>query len=85
WMNELLKPSLITAYDIERRKAHFFRQHDAAKHKGKNFLVCDAVRSTTAAPTYFECAHIKDGLNRDYTLIDGGVFANNPTLCAYAE
>lgn len=84
WMSDLIKPSLITAYDIERRKAHFFTQQDA-KQKGKNFLVRDAVWSTAAAPTYFECTNIKDDLKRDYALIDGGVYANNPTLCAYAE
>ncbi|MEQ8624070.1 MAG: CBASS cGAMP-activated phospholipase [Vicingaceae bacterium] len=83
-LSDLLKPSLITAYDIERRKAHFFTQQDAHK-KGNDFLVRDVAWSTAAAPTYFECANIRDDLNRDYALIDGGVFANNPTLCAYAE
>lgn len=84
WISDLLKPALLTAYDIERRKAHFFTQHDA-KQKGKDFLARDAVWSTAAAPTYFEAAYVKDDLKRDYALIDGGVFANNPTLCAYAE
>lgn len=83
-LKNLLKPSLITAYDIEKRKTHFFTQQDAHK-KGNDFFVKDVAWSTAAAPTYFECAHIKDDLNRDYALIDGGVFANNPTLCAYAE
>lgn len=83
-LSELLKPSLITAYDLERRKAHFFTQQDAHK-KGNDFYVKDIAWSTAAAPSYFECARIKDDLNRDYALIDGGVFANNPTLCAYAE
>jgi len=83
-LSDLIKPSLITAYDIERRKAHFFTQHDAQKN-GKNFLVCDVALSTAAAPTYFEATLIKDDLKEKYALIDGGVFANNPTLCAYAE
>ncbi|HLW06691.1 MAG TPA: CBASS cGAMP-activated phospholipase [Marinilabiliaceae bacterium] len=83
-LRNLLKPTLITAYDIERRKAHFFTKHDAHK-KGNNFFVKDVAWSTSAAPTYFECAYIQDDLNRNYALIDGGVFANNPTLCAYAE
>lgn len=83
-LSELLKPTLITAYDIEKRKTHFFTQHDASK-QGQNFLVREVAESTASAPTYFECARIKDDLNRDYTLVDGGLFANNPTLCAYAE
>lgn len=81
----LLKPCLITAYDIKRRKAHFFTQHNARKSKGRNFLVREVARATAAAPTYFEVARAKSKSNITYPLVDGGVFANNPTLCAYAE
>jgi patatin-like phospholipase/acyl hydrolase len=42
-------------------------------------------RATSAAPTYFECANAKSGTQVTYPTIDGGVFANNPALCAYAE
>ena len=81
---DLIKPTLITAYDIKRRKAHFFTQHDA-KDPDHNFLIRDIARAATAAPTYFEVAKIKSESNKYYPLIDGGVFANNPALCAYAE
>ena len=86
-LSELLKPTLITAYDIKNRKAVFFTQHDAKKDPSKDFLVRDVARATSAAPTYFECARIQSlGNTRPYfPLIDGGVFANNPSLCAYAE
>lgn len=43
------------------------------------------MQATSAAPTYFEPAYILDSKGEGYSLIDGGVFANNPTLCAYAE
>ena len=81
---DLLKPTLITAYDIKRRKAHFFTQHDA-KDPDHNFYIKDIARATSAAPTYFEISKIKSESNKYYPLIDGGVFANNPALCAYAE
>ncbi|MCZ8134045.1 MAG: patatin, partial [Algoriphagus sp.] len=42
-------------------------------------------RATSAAPTYFEPAHVYSIYGTPHTLIDGGVFANNPALCAYAE
>ncbi len=84
-LSALLKPCLITAYDIRRRRAHFFRQHRAERDPNRNFLVRDVARATSAAPTYFECARIKSDANLVYPLVDGGVFANNPSLCAYAE
>ena len=58
-LSELLKPTLITAYDIKNRKAVFFTQHDAKKDPSKDFLVRDLARATSAAPTYFECARIQ--------------------------
>lgn len=83
-LSDLLKPTLITAYDIKRRKAHFFCQHEA-KNPDKNFFVRDVAWATAAAPTYFEVSRIKSESQKVYPFIDGGVFANNPALCAYAE
>lgn len=84
-LSDLLKPCLITSYDIENRKGHFFKSHRAKKEKEYNFLVRDAARSTSAAPTYFEVAQVKSGADVYHALIDGGMFVNNPSLCAYAE
>ncbi|MEB3283138.1 MAG: patatin-like phospholipase family protein [Lyngbya sp.] len=84
-LSQLLKPCLITAYDIERRQTHFFTQHDAVVNSQCDFLVREVIRSTTAAPTFFEVAQIKSLKNEIYSFVDGGVFANNPALCAYAE
>ncbi len=82
---KLLKPCLITAYDTGRRKAHFFKQHRAKTDRQRDFTARAAARATSAAPTYFEAANIKAVGGKEFSLIDGGVFANNPTLCAYAE
>ncbi len=83
-LSELLKPSLITAYDTERRSAFFFTGHNAVSG-GHDFFVRDVARATSAAPTYFEAAGIKSLSGIFYSLIDGGVFASNPSMCAYAE
>jgi patatin-like phospholipase/acyl hydrolase len=41
-------------------------------------------RATSAAPTYFEPEELTE--TRPHGgLIDGGVYANNPALCAYVE
>jgi patatin-like phospholipase/acyl hydrolase len=85
FLSELVKPCLITAYDIRRRRAILFTQHDAIDRTPKDFLVKDVARATSAAPTYFEVARVKSRSGVSYPLIDGGVFANNPALCAYAE
>lgn len=49
-----------------------------------NGTIIQAVRATTAAPTYFEPLKIiLDGSN--HVLVDGGVGHNNPTLLGIAE
>lgn len=83
-LKELIKPSLITAYDIGSRKAKFFCSHEANQLL-ENFYVKDICRATSAAPTYFEPAKIKSLYNQEYTFVDGGVYANNPAMCAFAE
>jgi uncharacterized protein len=84
-LSQLLKPCLITAYDIQRRQAHFFTSHDAQLKEGWDFYVRDVARATSAAPTYFDCSDVKSLADIHYPLIDGGVFVNNPAICAYAE
>jgi uncharacterized protein len=85
-LSQLIKPCLITSYDIYDRKGVFFNSVDA-KMDGdvKNYFVKDIARATSAAPTYFEPAQIKSLLDSPLNLVDGGVFVNNPALCAYSE
>ena len=63
----------MTAYDLEARQALVFRRDD-------DVSMVDAAHSSSAAPTYFEPVQL--GAR---TLIDGGVFAINPAMLAYAE
>lgn len=85
-LSQLLKPCLVTAYDITRREAKFFNSADVPKQgPGRDFLVRDVARATSAAPTYFEPANVMALDRKVYPLIDGGVFANNPAMCACVE
>lgn len=84
-LSELLKPCLITAYDIEKHSAVFFNKISAQKSLGKDFYVRDIIRATSSVPIYFPVANIKSLDNQEYALIDGGVFAGNPAICALAE
>ena len=83
-LNNFIKPSLITSYEITDRKSIFFTSADASDDM-YNFKIRDVARATSAAPTYFAPAHIESLSGQIFTLVDGGMFANNPALCAYAE
>jgi patatin-like phospholipase/acyl hydrolase len=80
-----IRPSLITSYEITDRKAVFFTSANAREEAMNNFFIRDAARATSAAPTYFPPARICSMIGENFTLVDGGMFANNPALCAYAE
>jgi len=69
-------PLLLTAYDTEARAIHLLRSEGG----NSGAAMVDAAHATSAAPTYFEPVRLGNA-----TLIDGGVFAINPSLCAYAE
>jgi predicted acylesterase/phospholipase RssA len=85
-LSEALTNLLITSYEIEQRVPFFFRSHRAQQDPNSyDFPMKTVGRATSAAPTYFEPARIKAADNSNYALIDGGVFANNPAMCAYAE
>jgi uncharacterized protein len=84
-LKDLIKPCLIPSLETEDSKCIFFKQHHAKNNNKDNFYVKDLLRGTTSAPTYFKPAYIKSFSGEKYSLIDGGLFANNPTLCAYTE
>ena len=74
------KPDLLVpAYNLGEPGPYFFKSRKA-REKGEDFSLSVVARATSAAPTYFEAFQV-DG----HPLIDGGVFANNPAMCAYAE
>jgi patatin-like phospholipase/acyl hydrolase len=84
-LSQMLRPCLVTSYNILKRSTHFFTSHDAQNDPGCDYYVREVARATTAAPTYFEPARVTAMDGKTYPLIDGGVFANNPALCAFAE
>ncbi|RCJ32137.1 patatin [Nostoc punctiforme NIES-2108] len=90
-----LKEVFVTSYDIEQRIPIFFtNQLEKQQIESKNFqklcggfLLLDAALATTATPTYFAPHRLVNPHNSGiaYTLIDGGVFANNPAHLAILE
>lgn len=47
----------------------------------RDHKLVDVLMSTTAAPTYFKPYKTNDRSGHGYTLIDGGLVANNPVMC----
>jgi patatin-like phospholipase/acyl hydrolase len=79
-------PIMITAYELEQRFAFFFRSARAQEDETYNFRMADVAHATSAAPTYFEPVRATDVAGaHTYTLIDGGVFATNPAMCALVD
>ena len=82
---------LITSYEIERSFPFFFRSAIARERSDYDFPARQVARATSAAPTYFEPMKLPTGTFSHhstlghYTLIDGGVYANNPAACALVE
>ncbi|HWP79794.1 MAG TPA: patatin-like phospholipase family protein [Candidatus Acidoferrum sp.] len=73
---------LIPAYDMESSTPWFFKTSFARQNRSpaNDPLLTQVVRATTAAPTYFPPLAMAG-----HCMIDGGVFAGNPALCALAQ
>jgi uncharacterized protein len=84
---EALTEVLVAAYEIEGRIPWFFKRRHARDpdKKGYDFLMRDVARATSAAPTYFEPLQLTVDPDGNRAFIDGGVYANNPAMCAYVE
>jgi len=77
---------LIPAYDISEDETVFFKTNKAQLDLGRDFYFKDIARATSAAPTYFPPAKIRNlSQQKTYYLVDGGVAVNNPTLSACAH
>ncbi|MCM0593182.1 MAG: patatin-like phospholipase family protein [Gloeotrichia echinulata DVL01] len=94
-ISEALTELFIPSYDINLRMPIFFTNNVRKQKLGENFRkVCEgytmkqAAMATSAAPTFFKpykVNTIDQTAHGYYTLIDGSVFANNPTTLAIME
>lgn len=83
---DTLTQVLVTTYDTDKGEPFYFSSRLARKNPAaEDFLLKQVARSTSAAPTYFEPNIIRHTQHKDMVTVDGGVFANNPAVLAYAE
>jgi uncharacterized protein len=85
-LKDALTRVTVTSYETERRKPFFFRSARAAADPAHyDYFMRDVARATSAAPTFFPPHKIDMESPDYYSLVDGGVFANNPGMCAYVD
>ena len=79
-LSETRPDLIIPAYDTNGPAPFFFKTRKVREEKTPDFPLSVVARATSAAPTYFEA--LQTG---ELSLVDGGVFAVNPAMCAFAE
>jgi predicted acylesterase/phospholipase RssA len=95
-LSETLANVLVAAYNTDDRGPFFFKHYtretvagkrrlEAAAAENEDFFLRDVARATAAAPTYFAPAQVTSTAGSRYSLVDGGLVANNPALSAYVE
>lgn len=93
--SQMRRNLLISAYGIDPRGAAFFRGGPSYQHANlpegitkpaDGVRVADAVIGSAAAPTFFPPHQVPDARsNIKQSVIDGGVFINDPALLALAD
>ena len=86
-LRDVLTRVLVTSYNTAGPAPAFFKSWRTKTDKNFNYRLREIARATSAAPTFFPPLDVPDlALGKpDMCLIDGGVFANNPAMCAWAE
>jgi uncharacterized protein len=73
---------VIPSYNLDRREPHVYKtSHNERLQMDYKVKVVDVALATAAAPTYFSSHETEHGIY----LVDGGVYANNPTGLAVVE
>lgn len=75
------KHVLVVTYDIEKRQPEVIKSTNKDHLKLLSYDVADA---SSAAPTFFPTKELMISEDEDW-LIDGGITANNPTMCVISE
>jgi uncharacterized protein len=75
-------PLVIPAFSAKEQKIHLFKtpHHTRLRNDFKE-LAINVAMATSAAPTYLDPLERESGL----TLVDGGIWANNPVMIGVAE
>jgi hypothetical protein len=96
-LHDALTPVVVTSYDTAAARPYFFKSYrpvtapdDAGARFEDDHLMWQAARATSAAPTFFPPYLLAPTDPKrpgavERPLVDGGVYANNPAMCALAD
>src|SRR4051812_38375568 len=79
-LSEALREILVTSYDMTEPGPHFFKRRRAREPDESDPTMVDVGMATAAAPTYFPSRGLEGR-----ALVDGGLFAANPSVAAVVE
>lgn len=79
-LSQARRELVVTSYDMHGREPFFFKRWRAVESDERDQTMVEAGIATASAPTYFPSFALGDR-----ALVDGGVFAANPTIAAIAE
>ena len=76
------KRLVVPSWDVHKGGVHIFKtpHHERFRRDWKIPMVVDVAMATSAAPAYFAAAHVDC-----HRLVDGGVWANNPSVVGITE
>jgi patatin-like phospholipase/acyl hydrolase len=80
-----LKPLLISSYDLQSQQPFFFKSSEIPSKPDFDWPIAKIARATSAAPTFFPPLLLMDAKGQTFTLVDGGIYVNNPAMAAFAE
>lgn len=75
-----LRELIVTSYDMSEPGPHFFKRWRARQSADRDVAMVDVGLATSAAPTYFPSRGLAGR-----ALVDGGLFAANPSVAAMVE
>lgn len=83
-MSQLIRPCLIPAYDLVQASPCFFSSNAVQIETSKDFYAWEIAKASSSAPILFQPTALFNQ-SQEQLLVDGGLFAKNPSMYAYLE
>lgn len=84
-LSDIKDDLIIPAQYLGSKKVFLFNTEAAKKDPRQDFALYDVINAATAAQGYFTIPVIKNASGEKKYLMDGGLYASNPALVAFAE